>query len=154
MWVDFDARDIFFTEEAVIIMDYGLVFSRKQLFEVKNILWWICSLQTHSFCLLKMLTDGLDWCGLLVDYCDVFISCLDSYSDGTHSLQSIHCWVNDVMLYFSKSFPTKKQIAQFPQMRCWRGFRWKTLHSLSLHTGLKNKAMDVNTGVLHSIYCI
>uniref|UniRef100_A0A8C1BGS5 Leptin receptor overlapping transcript-like 1 n=1 Tax=Cyprinus carpio carpio TaxID=630221 RepID=A0A8C1BGS5_CYPCA len=37
-----------------------------------------------------MLTDGLECCGLLVDYCDVFISCLDSHSDGTHSLQSIH----------------------------------------------------------------
>ncbi len=34
---------------------------------------------------------GLEWCGLLVDYCDVFISCLDSHSDGTHSLQRIHC---------------------------------------------------------------
>ncbi len=45
----------------------------------------------HSFFLHKMLTDGLDLCGLLVDYCDVFISCLDSHSDGTHSLQSIHC---------------------------------------------------------------
>ncbi len=50
--------------------------------------WWICFI----FCLLQMLTDGLEWCGLLVDYCDVFISCLDSHSDGTHSLQSIHCW--------------------------------------------------------------
>ncbi len=38
----------------------------------------------------KMLIDGLEWCGLLVDYCDVFISCLDSHSDGTHSLQRIH----------------------------------------------------------------
>ncbi len=27
----------------------------------------------------------MDWSG--VDYCDVFISCLDSHSDGTHSLQ-------------------------------------------------------------------
>ncbi len=27
-----------------------------------------------------MLTDGLEWCGLLVDYCDVFISCLYSHS--------------------------------------------------------------------------
>ncbi len=33
---------------------------------------------------------------------DVFISCLDSHSDGTHSLQSIHCWESDVMLHFSK----------------------------------------------------
>ncbi len=27
-----------------------------------------------------------------------FISCLDSHSDGTHSLQRIHCWARDVML--------------------------------------------------------
>ncbi len=32
----------------------------------------------------------INWSG--VDYCDVFISCLDSHSDGTHSLQRIHCW--------------------------------------------------------------
>ncbi len=38
----------------------------------------------------KMLIDGLEWCGLLVDYCDVFFSCLDSHSDGTHSLQRIN----------------------------------------------------------------
>ncbi len=67
-------------------------------FEVKTS-WWIC----FSFCLLKMLIDGLEWCGLLVDYCDVFISCLDSHSDGTHSLQSIRCWASDGMLHFSKS---------------------------------------------------
>ncbi len=27
----------------------------------------------------------------------------DSHSDGTHSLQSIHCWDTDAMLHFSKS---------------------------------------------------
>ncbi len=44
----------------------------------------------------------MDWSG--VDYCDVFISSLDSHSDGTHSLQSnIHCWESDAMLHFSKS---------------------------------------------------
>ncbi len=32
------------------------------------------------------LTGGLELCGLLVG-CDVFISSLDSHSDGTHSLQ-------------------------------------------------------------------
>ncbi len=31
----------------------------------------------------------------LVAYCDVFISCLDSHSDGTHSLQSIHWWASN-----------------------------------------------------------
>ncbi len=49
------------------------------------------------------LIDGLEWCGLLLDYCDVFISCLDSHSDGTHSLQRIHWWASDVMQNFSKS---------------------------------------------------
>ncbi len=49
----------------------------------------------------KTLFDGLELCGLLVDYCDVFLSCLDSHSDGTHSLQSIHWWASDVMLNFS-----------------------------------------------------
>ncbi len=38
--------------------------------------------------LTNMLIDGLEWYGLLVDYCDAFIRCLDSHSDGTHSLQS------------------------------------------------------------------
>ncbi len=53
-------------------------------FKVKNIFCFnICFFWLH-----KMLTDGLEWCGLLVDYCDVFSSFLDSHSDGTHSLQS------------------------------------------------------------------
>ncbi len=54
-------------------------------------------------------SDVLEWCGYLVDYCDVFISCLDSHSDGTHSLQRIYWWVRDAMLHFSKSVLMKKQ---------------------------------------------
>ncbi len=61
-----------------------------------------CFLQINSFSLHKMLIDGLE-SGLLLDYCDVFISCLYSHSDGTHSLQSIHWRASDVMLNFSKS---------------------------------------------------
>ncbi len=38
------------------------------------------------------------WTGLLADYFHVFTSCLDSHSDGTHSLQRIHWWASDVML--------------------------------------------------------
>ncbi len=38
-----------------------------------------------------------------MDYCDVFISCLDSCSDGTHSLQSIHCLTSDVVINNFKS---------------------------------------------------
>ncbi len=54
----------------------------------------------------------MDWCQLLVDYCDVFISCLDSHSNGTHSLQRVHWWASDVNLNFSKSVLMNKQ-AQF-----------------------------------------
>ncbi len=44
-----------------------------------------------SFLLQKMLIDGLSGgLELLMYYCDVFISCLNSHSDGTHSPQRIH----------------------------------------------------------------
>ncbi len=33
----------------------------------------------------------------VADYCGVFMSCLDSHSDGTHSLQRMHWWGSDVM---------------------------------------------------------
>ncbi len=52
----------------------------------------------------------MDWTRvvwIIVDFCDVFIICLDS--DGTHSLQRIHRWASDVMIYFSKSVLMKKQ---------------------------------------------
>ncbi len=54
-----------------------------------NIYWW----------------TGVMW--MFVDYCNVFISCLDSHSDGTHSL-NIH-WTSHVMQLFSKSVQMKKQ---------------------------------------------
>ncbi len=51
-----------------------------------------------AFSLHKTLTGGLESCGLLVD---VFISCLDSHSDGTHSLQRIHRYASDVLIICS-----------------------------------------------------
>ncbi len=44
-----------------------------------------------------------------MDYCDVFISCLNSTADGTHSLQRIHWKASDVMQNISKSVVIKKQ---------------------------------------------
>ncbi len=70
--------------------------------------WWICFSQTHSFSLHKMLIDGLEWCGLLVNYCDV-LSAVWTHSDGTHSLQRIHWSASYIMLNVSKSILTKKQ---------------------------------------------
>ncbi len=45
---------------------------------------------SSKFLFHKILTDGLEWCELLVDYCDVFVKCLDTHSDDTHSLKRIH----------------------------------------------------------------
>ncbi len=58
-----------------VIMDYGLVFfGQKWQFKVKTH-WRICFLQTSKFSLHKMLIDGLESCGLPVDYCD-FLSAI------------------------------------------------------------------------------
>ncbi len=62
---------------------------------------WLVFLQTQLSLYTKK-TDRPESCGLLVDYCYVFISCLNSYSDGTHSLQRIHWWASDVRLHLSK----------------------------------------------------
>ncbi len=99
-----------------------LYFSWKQWFNIQNILIMDLFLQTLTFSLLKMLIDRLDWCGLIVDYCDVFISCLDSHSDGTHSLPLViklcnatflQIWWRNKLIYmdglrvstFSANFP-------------------------------------------------
>ncbi len=74
----------------------------------------------HGVSLHKTLIDGLEWCGFLVDYCGVFISCLDSHSDGTHSLQRIHWWASDIMLHFFKSVLMKSNIMSW--------LAWELIH--------------------------
>ncbi len=55
-------------------------FSVREEHEVLRwVLYWICFLQTHNVSLHKLLIDGLELCGLLVDHWDSFISCLDSF---------------------------------------------------------------------------
>ncbi len=70
----------------------------------------------------------MDWSG--VDYCDVFISCLDSHSGGTHSLQSIHQWASDAMLHFSKSIPMKKNSST-----SWVAWGWVNSKQLLIFWG-------------------
>ncbi len=79
------------------IMDRSKKKSLKKREKFSSVLMDCFFLQTQSFSLHKMLIDGLEWCGLLVDYWGVFIKCLDSHSDGTHSLQGIHWWASDVI---------------------------------------------------------
>ncbi len=49
------------------------------------------------------------WIIVIFFFVVVFISCLDSHSDGTHSLQRIYWWASDVMQNLSKSVPVKKK---------------------------------------------
>ncbi len=78
-------------------------------FSLEKAILWIAILWTHILpgsngLKLKMQKS----CGLF-DYLTFFNSCLDSHSDGTHSLQRIHWWAGDVILYFSKSVLMKKR---------------------------------------------
>ncbi len=75
---------------------WWLYLSQKQWFEVKNAL--MGSFITNI--LLFALQDVKYWTGVTVDYYDIFISCLDSHSGGTHSLQRIHWWAM-MSCYFS-----------------------------------------------------
>ncbi len=63
-------------------------------FEVKNVLMMDLLLTYMQLFTSQDIICGLDSCGLHM------ISCSDSHSDGTHSLQRIHWWANDVMLNF------------------------------------------------------
>ncbi len=65
----------------------------------------ICFLQTQSFSFHKTFSNGQESGGLLVVYCDVFISCLDSQTAPIHYSGSI----SGAMLDFSKSIHIKKQ---------------------------------------------
>ncbi len=81
-------QDDFSTGESNIMHIDDLYFSFS--LELKPLIDGFVS-HKHSFSLHKSLIDGLDRCGLLEVYYDVFIS-LDSHSDGTHSLKRIHWW--------------------------------------------------------------
>ncbi len=74
-----------------------------------------CFFQTIRFSLHKMLIDGVG-CGLLVDYCDVLINCLDSHSDGTHSMQRIHWWT---AIFFQICFDEETNFSTSWMARGW-----------------------------------
>ncbi len=95
--------------------------------KVKNTLMTSLFLKTRNFLHHKALTDWLESCRLLVDYYDVFISCLDSHSDGTHSLQRIHWWCNAKFLQIcygdeTNSFKSWVQIQVKGFHSHWIGF--------------------------------
>ncbi len=67
-------KDNFFTRESNI-MDRGIVFKQEASILRKNVLVMDWFLTNCCFSFHKTVTD--DW--TVVDYCDVFISCLDSF---------------------------------------------------------------------------
>ncbi len=83
---------------------------------------------------LLILQDVNWWTGVVWITCDVFISCVDSHSDGTHSLQRIHWWASDVMLDFNKTVPMKKNSST-----SWMPWGWvnsqRTFCSAYIHFG-------------------
>ncbi len=79
-------------------------FSRKQPFEVKNVLM----LDLFQF----LSSPDVNWWTGVVWIIVMFLS--DSHSDGTHSLQSIHCWDTDAETHFYKSDEETNSSTVFP----------------------------------------
>ncbi len=140
IYEDFDVKDnrlTFSLEEALLwIMD--LYFCWKQGFEVKtkkNLDGFVLQTQLLAF------QDINWWTGVVWITCDVTISCLDSHSDGTHSLQRIQCWASDVVLHFSKSAPMKKQNRGWSE---WVNFQQILIFGWTVPLSLHLRAGNIN----------
>ncbi len=85
-------KKVVFLLEKVILWIKDLYFICKQWIEVQK--FWIRSLQTYSLLLHKKLNDGLKLCGLLVDYCDVWVLILTApiHCRGSIVEQVMQCW--------------------------------------------------------------
>ncbi len=68
-------------------------FRLKQWMEVKNVL------VMDLFNMQLFTSQDVNWWTRVV-----WITCADSHSDGTHSLERIHWWASDAMVNFSKFF--------------------------------------------------
>ncbi len=70
----------------------------------------------ESFSLQKMLAEGLE-------YCNIFISCFDSHSDGTHPLVSKRCNAtflqSSELIYFLDGLIHFQQIFIFGELFLW-----------------------------------
>ncbi len=93
-------------------------------FDVRDNRRWTFSL-VHSFSLLRMLIAGLEWSGLFVDYCGVFISCLDSHSDGTHSTAEdplMSKWWNATFLQIWSNEETNSSTSLILNFNFWMNY--------------------------------
>ncbi len=90
------------SESNITAWGYFLIKNAK-LFKSQEVNWW----------------TGVMWI-LLVYYCYALISCSDSHSDGTHSLQRIHWWTSDAMLNFIQIYPYEETNSNTP----WLAWEW------------------------------
>ncbi len=85
-----------------------------------------------------------------MDYCNVFLSCLGSHSDGTHSLQRIDWWASDAMLHFSKSVRMKKKNSS----TYWMAWGWVYLKKILFfmkpsNNNVRVSLMTIKTRIVH-----
>ncbi len=97
----------------ILMMD--LFLTNMQLLASQDVNWWTG---------VMWITSGLLWC-------------FYQLSDGTHSLQMIHCWASNVMLNFSKYVHMKKETRWFLGWSFWLNcflnmWPWSTKPVISL----------------------
>ncbi len=110
---DSDEKSFLLLEKSFLGIGF-CIFARSNGLGFKNVLKidFFFSFLKHSFSLHKILTDGLALYRLLVVYCDVFISCLDSFwrhpftAEDPMGEQVMQCkwrnfWVNYSFLFIS-----------------------------------------------------
>ncbi len=104
--------EITFSTEKAILWIEDSYFSRKQWFEFTDILMVdLFLINTHLFT-----SEDINWwIGVVWTTCGVLWFFYYSHSDGTHSLQKICWWANDVMLNVFKSVLMKKQTHLFSE---------------------------------------
>ncbi len=94
----------------------------------------------------------MDWSG--VDYCDVSISCLDSHSDGTHSLQRIHCmlskWCNATFLQIWRRNKFIYILDDLMLSKCLANVHFWVNYSFNVTSCLVNQSPDVKRGIMEN----
>ncbi len=93
-----------------------------------------------------MLINGLAWCGLLVDYCDV-LSAVWSHSDGTHSLQRIHWCCYFGFLHICSDEETNSSTS-------WMAWRWVHFKQFFGENYSFNYGLEGQNKMLPNVKCV
>ncbi len=96
-----------------------------------------------------MLTNAMEWCGLLVNYCDGFICGLNSHSDGTHL--PIHWWTSDnaKFLQICSDEETNSSTSWMSWEWLYFQFRWTIPFS---HSTVGASIGNIKSTTVHSLW--